>query len=107
MQGPHDAFAVWLLNCVLGLVPHWENRRLGWPEFSIPDLKEDIAGTQACRMRGSAESPGELSAKVRERRPFATPLRVNRRRLGTDIPQRLKPLFLLCRFGFGMAEAMP
>ena len=98
LQGPHDAFAVWLLNNVLGFVAYWENRRLGRLQFTIADLEEDVARAQACRMRGTAESPGENSRRRRGSEG---------RRLGTDIPQRLKPLFLLCRFGFGMAEAMP
>src|SRR3989442_7509468 len=51
IQDTHDTFAIWLLDCILGVVADRENRWLGWPQFPIANLKQDIARTQADDVR--------------------------------------------------------
>src|SRR4029077_180083 len=53
-QVPHDAFAIGLLDCILGVLANGENWRFGWLQFLISDLKKNVAWTQTCSVRWAA-----------------------------------------------------
>src|SRR4029077_8154271 len=53
-QVPYDAFAIGLLDCILGVLANGENWRFGWLQFLISDLKKNVAWTQTCSVRGAA-----------------------------------------------------
>src|SRR6266699_6797199 len=47
LERSHDPFAVWLLDYILGLVAYRENGWIGWFQFSVANLEEDVAWTQS------------------------------------------------------------
>src|SRR6266851_5239897 len=51
IQCSHNSFSVRFLDCVLRVGANWKNRGLGWLEFSITNLKQNVARTQTCCMR--------------------------------------------------------